>query len=197
MATVKTFKSQSEWDSENPILGSNEVGFNLADGNFKLGDGVRTWSALSYAEVDFRSIVAGPVLSNPTIVGGTALFETIFSDPAIAVIDHDTTKATAWYYLNTPPVNFTANFTNVTETNNRKLLLQLIIDNSTRSTNAGIIPLNFQINGTPVTTISWFESTAAPTLVPNGVSVITFTFLRYNDLWTGLAKLETFGRSVA
>ena len=38
----------SQWASDNPILGAGEIGFEIDNSRFKIGDGVNTWSALDY-----------------------------------------------------------------------------------------------------------------------------------------------------
>ena len=38
----------ANWATQNPILASGEIGVNTDTNQFKLGDGVNTWSALSY-----------------------------------------------------------------------------------------------------------------------------------------------------
>lgn len=38
----------SQWASDNPILSAGEIGFEVDNSRFKIGDGVNTWSALDY-----------------------------------------------------------------------------------------------------------------------------------------------------
>ena len=38
----------SQWATDNPILGAGEIGFEIDNSRFKIGDGTNTWSALSY-----------------------------------------------------------------------------------------------------------------------------------------------------
>jgi len=38
----------SQWASDNPVLGAGEIGFEIDNSRFKIGDGVNTWSNLDY-----------------------------------------------------------------------------------------------------------------------------------------------------
>jgi hypothetical protein len=235
--TEKVIKRKSEWETQDPTLDDLVIGFEGDTGQFKIGDGIKPWSELPYAEVDFKNLISSPILTNPTLIGGQSSFATIQWPPNIwapsnfypagdkvlyeglyyqalqtvpsgtqitntdywelvapDLIEHNCSLATTWFYLSNPPSNFTANFTNVVVRNNSQLFLQLIIDNTTQPTNAGRIPLNIQINDMPVNNISWFRLAARPTQVANGISVVSYKFIRNTDQWIGFAKLETFGR---
>lgn len=49
----------SQWASENPVLGAGEIGFEIDNSRFKIGDGVNAWSALDYFsnETDVTSAI--------------------------------------------------------------------------------------------------------------------------------------------
>ena len=40
--------TSAEWAAVNPVLGAGELGVDLTQGKMKLGDGVSTWSVLSF-----------------------------------------------------------------------------------------------------------------------------------------------------
>jgi hypothetical protein len=39
---------KTQWEYVNPVLASGEIGYDLTDRNFKIGDGVKTWNQLEY-----------------------------------------------------------------------------------------------------------------------------------------------------
>jgi hypothetical protein len=53
----------NNWTSQNPVLASGEIGINLDTYQFKIGDGIKTWSLLPYAGITGPT---GPVGSNIT-----------------------------------------------------------------------------------------------------------------------------------
>jgi len=42
--------SSSEWSTANPVLATGEIGYDTTANKFKIGDGVKTWSLLSYTD---------------------------------------------------------------------------------------------------------------------------------------------------
>ena len=53
----------SQWASDNPILGAGEIGFEIDNSRFKIGDGVNTWSNLDYFsnEADVSSAISSAI----------------------------------------------------------------------------------------------------------------------------------------
>ena len=70
-----------QWAS-NPILDAGEFGYNSSLNQFKIGDGVKTWSALSYVTADAN-------LNNATVTGTT------FTMTGVTVVDGTITGGTA------------------------------------------------------------------------------------------------------
>lgn len=51
MATKIQFRrdTASNWSSNNPVLSQGEIGLDLTNGTFKIGDGVTAWNSLVVA----------------------------------------------------------------------------------------------------------------------------------------------------
>jgi hypothetical protein len=78
----------SQWAAVNPILGSGEIGFEIDNSRFKIGDGITTWSNLEYFsnEEDINTAIedaiAGVIdLSPETLDTLKELAEAINNDP--------------------------------------------------------------------------------------------------------------------
>ena len=67
--------TESEWTTQNPVLALGEIGVETggAELKFKIGDGVKTWSAMQYYSSGTTTVVVGTpvVTSNNTSVSGT------------------------------------------------------------------------------------------------------------------------------
>jgi hypothetical protein len=50
MADLPKFRTQAQWQSRNPILGSGEPGFDEDTGKVKIGDGHTHWNDLPYRD---------------------------------------------------------------------------------------------------------------------------------------------------
>ena len=50
--------TQAQWAAANPVLAAGEIGFEIDNNRFKVGDGTNTWSAISYF-VDIESVLGG------------------------------------------------------------------------------------------------------------------------------------------
>ena len=40
--------TQANWESNNPVLGAGEIGYDTTNDNFKIGDGTTAWNSLKY-----------------------------------------------------------------------------------------------------------------------------------------------------
>ena len=49
----------ANWTAANPILAQGEVGLETDTRLFKIGDGVKTWSQLSYGSINVTTIDGG------------------------------------------------------------------------------------------------------------------------------------------
>lgn len=67
----------SQWASDNPTLGAGEIGFEIDNSRFKIGNGVNTWSALEYFsnEEDITSAISAAI-SN-LVDGAPELLDTL------------------------------------------------------------------------------------------------------------------------
>lgn len=104
-----------------------------------------------------------------------------FADPLTANLQSGTTL-----YV-TPTANFTLNATNVPTTDNRTIIIVVILAQST----TGYYPNVFQIDGVGQT-INWSGGTA-PTANANKKDVASFTLIRTGAAWTVLGQYGTFG----
>ena len=67
--------TESEWLSNNPVLLTGELAFSLDKGyNFKIGDGTKTWSELSYAS--FLPLTGGNITGHVYLTGSKATSST-------------------------------------------------------------------------------------------------------------------------
>lgn len=104
---------------------------------------------------------------------------------ATGTVTHDTSTSSIFYHTSIS-ANFTANFTNLSTTNNRtRTVVLILIQGST-----AYMPTAIQIGGTSQT-IKWAGG-VAPTGSSNSVNIISFTFLRASDAWTVVAQTGQF-----
>ena len=52
----------TNWDTKNPILAQGEIGIEMDSRNFKIGDGITTWSNLGYYGGEFGYLLNGGYL---------------------------------------------------------------------------------------------------------------------------------------
>ena len=52
--------TSANWNSVNPVLASGEIGYETDLNRFKVGDGVKTWSALNYSSAGGISVGSTP-----------------------------------------------------------------------------------------------------------------------------------------
>lgn len=50
--------TQAQWTAANPVLAAGEIGFEIDNNRFKVGDGTNAWSAISYF-VDIETVLGG------------------------------------------------------------------------------------------------------------------------------------------
>ena len=105
---------------------------------------------------------------------------------ATGVVVHDVNNGSTFYH-SSPAANFTINFTNVPTTNNRTIVLTLLVTQGTTA----YIPTALQINGVSQT-LSWLASTA-PTGTPSRTDLFGFTLTRVNNAWITYAYTTYFG----
>ena len=126
-------------------------------------------------------------LENLTVTGFSAFngsVTTKYSDEllqtktsATGTVSHDLTLGTTFYHT-TPSANFTANFTNVSTTNDRVVVAALVITQGATA----YVPTAVQIDGASQT-IKWAGGTA-PTGNPSKTDIVSFSLLRTGSVWT-------------
>lgn len=76
--------SKANWDKANPILAKGEIGIDIDNSKFKIGDGITTWANLSYINDIIQSGVQNTYQDNITTdgtnVGDIAVVKTAIAD---------------------------------------------------------------------------------------------------------------------
>lgn len=106
---------------------------------------------------------------------------------ATGTVTHDFITGSIWYHTGML-ANFTANFTNVTTTNDRSIVCTIILAQGATP----YIPNAVQIGGV-AQTIKWANSSAPTTGNANTIDIVSFVLLRSNSTWTVLGSLSTYG----
>jgi hypothetical protein len=104
---------------------------------------------------------------------------------ATGTVTHDYSTGDIWYHSSIA-ANFTVNLTNVPTTNDRTIVVTLILNQGV----AGFYPNILQIAGTPVT-IRWANN-VTPTPSTSKIDVSTFTLIRTGSTWYALGNYTTY-----
>jgi hypothetical protein len=105
---------------------------------------------------------------------------------ATGVVAHDLDNGAVFYHSSLA-ADFTANFTNVPETNNRTISVVLLLEQG----GTAYIPTAVQIDS-QAQTINW-QGASTPTGNANQIDVVSFTLIRTGDAWTVIGSLTTYG----
>lgn len=167
------------------VTGGLGIGENLfIGGTINVGGGGLnniTIGAVTPAEASFTDVTATGLstFAEITEVIGT-------KTGATGVVVHDYTEANTWYH-SSMSANFTMNLTNVPTTNNRTIVVNLILiqGGTARYANA------FQIDGA-AQTIRW-ANYAAPTPQASRFEIQTFTLNRVSSTWQVYGSLASYG----
>lgn len=104
---------------------------------------------------------------------------------ATGTVAHDSSVSSIFYHTSIA-ANFTANFTNLSTTNNRtRTIVLILIQGST-----AYMPTAIQIGGVSQT-IKWAGG-VSPQGTSSGVNVVSFTFIRASDAWTVIGQTGQF-----
>lgn len=133
------------------------------------------------------NLVAGTtiVLNGLTTLFASAEVLNVISE-ASGTVTHNLETGSVFYH-ETPGDNFTANFTNVSTTNNRTLSIALIINQG----GTAYMPTAIQIDGASVTP-DWQGGGGAPAGNANQTDVVSFTLIRVSNNWSAIASLTTY-----
>lgn len=104
---------------------------------------------------------------------------------ATGIVEHDFSTGAVWYHSSLA-ANFTANFTNVPTTNNRSIVITLILNQGATAR----IPSAVQISGVSQT-LEWFGG-SPPSGNINAIDVVSFSLIRVGASWTVLGSLTTY-----
>jgi hypothetical protein len=105
---------------------------------------------------------------------------------ATGTVTHDLSTGAVFYH-NTPAANFTANFTNVSTTDNRVLMVTILVNQGATP----YVPTAVQIDGV-AQTIKWI-ATIAVTGNASKIDLITFSLVRTGAAWTVLGQSTFYG----
>ena len=105
---------------------------------------------------------------------------------ATGAVAHDLDNGAVFYHSSLS-ADFTANFTNVPETDNRTISVVLLLEQGATA----YIPTAVQIDGASQT-INW-QGASAPAGNANQIDVVSFTLIRTGDAWTVIGSLTTYG----
>jgi hypothetical protein len=129
-------------------------------------------------------------LTSLTVSGTTTLQQTTellnTKTSATGTVAHDFSTGAVFYHSSIS-ANFTANFTNVPTTNNRTIVVSLILAQGVTAR----IPSAVQIDGS-AQTIKWQDNTV-PTGNASKVDIVSFSLIRTGSAWTVLGGLSTYG----
>jgi len=104
---------------------------------------------------------------------------------ATGVVVHDISVGTSFYHT-TPSANFTANFTNVPTTNDRVLVVALVVVQGSTA----YVPNAVQIDGA-AQTIKWLAG-AAPTGNASKTDIISFSLVRTGSAWVVFGQYSDY-----
>lgn len=101
-------------------------------------------------------------------------------------VTHDYSLGTLFYHTGISG-NFTANITNVPTTNDRSIVVSLILDQGATP----YIPNALQIDGSSQT-INWVGG-STPTPLANKKELVSFILMRLSSSWVVLGSVTTYG----
>lgn len=104
---------------------------------------------------------------------------------ATGVVSHDASLGTIFYHTS-PAANFTANFINIPATNNRGILVSIVIIQGATP----YIPNVVQIEGSNYT-VKYLGGNV-PTGNASKIDIVSFSLLRVSNSWTVLAQLSNY-----
>ena len=104
---------------------------------------------------------------------------------ATGVVVHDYNGGTVWFH-SSMAANFTANFTNIPTTNDRTIVVTLLLNQGV----AGYFPNAVQINGVGQT-LRWANN-VTPTPSTNKIDVAVFSLIRTGSTWYVLGNYTTY-----
>jgi hypothetical protein len=156
-----------------------------------------TWQSSSGLEtfpLSVESITVPPGVENTsledvTLTGTTTLQQSTeilnTKSSASGTVTHDFSTGSIWYHNNIS-ANFTANFTNIPTTNNRTIVVTLILGQG----GTAYIPNAVQINSSSVT-INWLGG-EQPSGTTSGYDIVSFTLIRVSSTWVVLGSLTSY-----
>jgi hypothetical protein len=129
--------------------------------------------------------------ANTMSILGTSTFQQVtekvqLKTAANGTVTHDYSLGTLFYHSSIS-ANFTANITNVPTTNDRSIVVSIILDQGATA----YIPNALQIDGASQT-INWVGG-STPTPIANKKELVSFVLVRISSSWTVLGSITTFG----
>jgi hypothetical protein len=171
-------------------LASLTVTGNISSGNANLGNLITanyTTAVLTTAAQP--NITSVGSLSSLIVSGQTSIQQSVevlnTKTSATGTVDHDFSTGAVFYHSSVA-ANFTANFTNVPTTDNRVIVISLIIVQG----GTPYLPTAVQIAGV-AQTIKW-SGGAAPTGTASVVNTVTFALFRVSSAWSVTGVMGSF-----
>ena len=167
-----TFNKATGLLSVGSATGGSLSGANLISANYFTG------TLTTAAQPNITSV--GTLTS--LVIGGQTTFQQSIEvlttkTGATGTVDHDFSTGAIFYHTS-PAANFTANFTNVPTTDNRVVVITLVMVQGATA----YLPTAVQIGGV-AQTIKW-SGGAAPTGTSSGINPVTFALFRVGGAWT-------------
>jgi len=174
-------------------LSNLTVSGNISTSGSFVGNGsgiTNAYSALNVAGSSQPNITSVGTLTSLTI--GGPFSSSSFSEPvtlltgATGTVNHDFASSSTFVHTSLA-TNFIANFINVPTTNNRIVVVSLLLYQGATA----YLPTVLQINGFNQT-IKWSNG-VAPQGTPSKVDAVAFSLIRYDNNWDAYGQISTFG----
>ncbi len=131
------------------------------------------------------------MFTDPTFTGTITLQQSTevvnLKNDAIGVVNHDFSSGSLFYHTS-PDANFTVNVTNVPLTENRTIVVTLIVVQGATP----YVPTALKINSNASNEVIRWLNGSTPTGTANHIDVASFSLIRTNSSWTVLGSLSTF-----
>ena len=119
-----------------------------------------------------------------SIFSSSEIISTI-SGAGPGTVEHNLNNSAIFYHTS-PDNNFTANFTNMPTTNNRTTSVTLIISQG----GGARMAVGVAVDG--VSQQENWQNGIIPSGTPNGIDIVSFTFIRVSDTWTVIGSATSY-----
>jgi hypothetical protein len=106
---------------------------------------------------------------------------------ATGTVEHDVSQGGTFYHTS-PAANFTANFTNITLSDNKATVVAIIIIQGATP----YVPVGMQIAGQSQT-VKWNLGASAPVGTASKTDIISYTIIKISGVWTVFGQYTYYG----